>query len=207
MIRFAINLADPEIGKKKVERRWAYVASAFFVALIGYDLWKWDEVRSTQVAFGERVARVTTEVQKAQADLVHLGRPSAPTLQATMQTEIDAVNDLIRQRHFSWVGFLSNIEKHVSSDISIRRITPAEREDAVMLSGIARTLPDLAAFVDHMQKDGALQEVFLLDQKQIEASEDEPGESLGETRDEPEERLEFSIRFRYRALGKRGEKG
>ncbi len=199
MIRFQINLAAPEIEKKKIERRWAYAASALFVALIGFDLWKWDEVRSTQAAFGERVARVSTEVRKAQADLARLGRPAGPMLRATMQTEIDAVNSLIRQRHFSWVGFLSDIEKHVSSDISIQRIAPTEREGAVTLSGIARTLPDLAAFVDRLQKDGALQEVFLLDQKRIEASEDEP--------EEPEQRLEFSIRFRHRALEKIGGKG
>jgi hypothetical protein len=196
MIRFDINLAAPEIAKKRIERRGCYAVCALFVALMGFDLWKWDEVRSTQAEFGGRLTRVSGEVQKAQTDLARLGRPAGPTIQATLQTEIDAVNDLIRQRHFSWVGFLGDIEKHVSSDISLQRITPGERSGAVMLSGIARTLPDLAAFVDRLQKDEVFQEVFLLDQKQVASEEDAAEEEEG--------KLEFSIRFRYRLLGEKG---
>jgi len=191
MVQFSINLASPAVANRRKIFRMTAAACLVLLGLIGADLLQWRHLQQETAAFDVRAQQVSDEVREAQTTLLRQGRSSAPKEQAEMQEEIAAVNLLIQKKTFSWSMFLADLERHVSKDISVRRIQPDAKGDAVVLEGVARSLPVLTAFVNQMQESESFTEVFLLDQKREEAEIDDPEATV----------RSFSIRFRYVAGG------
>ena len=191
MVQFSINLASPAVARRRNIFRMSAAACLVLLVLIGVDLNRWRSLRQETAAFDLRAAQLSGEVREAQEALLRLGRSATPKAQEEMQDEIAAVNSLIRKKHFSWSTFLTDIERQVSRDISIRRIHPDAKGDVVMLEGVARSLPTLTAFVNQMQQSKSFAEVFLLDQKRGGNEMDDADSAV----------TSFSIRFRYVAGG------
>ena len=191
MVQFSINLASPAVAARRKIFRIAAAACFVLLGLIGADLLQWRHLKQETAAFDVRAARVSEEVREAQGALLRLGRSATPKAQEEMQVEMTDVNLLIQKKRFSWSVFLSDLERQVSQDISVRRIHPDAKGDAVVLDGVARSLPALTAFVNQMQKSESFAEVFLLDQKREEGEGDDPEAAA----------TSFSIRFRYVADG------
>ena len=190
MVQFSINLASPEVAKRRKIFRIAAAACLVLLGSIGADLLQWHHLREETAAFDLRAARLSEEVREAQDALRHLGRSTSPKQQEEMQVEMTDVNLLIQKKRFSWSAFLADLERSVSQDISVRRIHPDAKEDVVVvLDGVARSLPALTAFVNQMQQSRSFAEVFLLDQKREEDEADDPAAAT----------VSFSIRFRYMA--------
>jgi len=187
-VQFSINLASPEVAKRRKIFRFAATACFILLVWIGADLLQWRNLQKETAALDIRAAQVSRAVHEAQAALRRLGRSATPKAQAEIQEEVAGINLLIRKRRFSWSAFFADLERHVSQDISVRRIHPDAKGDrVVVLEGVARSLPALTTFVNQMQKSESFAEVFLLDQKREE----------GEGDDSETETVSFSIRFRY----------
>jgi len=190
VIRFDINLASPEVAKRKAVRRGANVAIGLLLLLIALDAVALRTVWEETATFDARMTRVTQDTRQMQAALRRLGRAVSPKTQEDLQKEIDAINALIERRAFSWIAFLADLEARVDDDLSIQRIQPGGGNGDVTLEGVARSLPALTAFVERLQKEGPFSEVFLNNQKRLEEGEEGAG-------DEEAEAIGFSIHFRY----------
>jgi len=191
MVQFSINLASPEVAARRKIFRIAAAACLVLLVLIGADLVLWRSLRQATVASDLRAKNISDEVRETQAALLRIGRSATPERQAEMQEEIAAVNLLIQKKRLSWSAFLADLERHVSQDISIRRVQPDAKGSLILLDGVARSLPALTAFVNQMQGSETFSEVFLLDQKREESEIDDVEAAV----------TSFSIRFRYVAGG------
>ena len=191
MVQFSINLASPDVAKRRKIYRIAVATCLVLLVLIWADLLQWQHLRQATAAFDVGAAQVSDDVREGQTGLRHFGGSATPKKPVEIEKEIAAVNRLLQKKHFSWSAFLSDLERSVSEDISIQRINPDTKSHLVVIDGVARSLPALTAFVNQMQKSGPFAEVFLLDQKREEIEIDDEAVMV----------TSFSIRFRYVAGG------
>lgn len=80
---------------------------------------------------------------------------------ATVKGEVAFANQLSQKRTFSWAQLLSDLEDTVPPHISIQSVALTFLDSTVTLQGVARTLKDLNAFVEHMQTHRAFQKAVL----------------------------------------------
>lgn len=187
MDRFDINLSSGEDLKRRVILFGLYLAVLMVIALIGIDLMRLDEMKKSEAAFDARIGRVLNEKRQLQEEIGKMGRNVSEEAIKEMANEIQLINQLLRQKSFSWTAFLSDLEERVPSKLSVSRIQPDFNGGQVLLGGSAPSLREVTELVGRLRKD-PFEDPFLMEQEEHE-------------RDGKKE-VNFSIRFKYNA--KRG---
>lgn len=187
MDRFQINLSSGDAIKRRVVLVSLYLAMAALAGLIGIDLKKYSEMQESKAAFDVRIGRVRNEQRQLQEEIGKLGRNVSDDAVKAMQNEIQLINQLLRQKSFSWTVFLSDLEERVPSKLSVSRIQPDFNSGKVILEGSAPSLKEVTELIGRLQKD-PFEEAFLMQQDDL--------------RRDGKKEVNFSIRFKYNA--KRG---
>lgn len=78
----------------------------------------------------------------------------------SLTARVKAVNTVIREHEFSWIGMLDDIERVLPYDVRLTKITPAVEVDKVNLSlvAIGRTREALLDLLDAMIEDPSFSE-------------------------------------------------
>lgn len=149
------NLASrPHLNTRPV---WLVTATAAFIALVfavvNTSVWlKSSRSLEEKIVEYDRLEleyqRLTTEVGD-QAE--NLNRVPWKSLAA----RVNAVNAVIREHEFSWIGLLDDIERVLPYDVRLTKITPKVNVDTVNLSltAIGRTREALLDFFDTLIED------------------------------------------------------
>ena len=161
-----------------------YLGMMILIVLIGIDLRQFYEMKESEAAFDARIGRVLNEKRQIQQEIGKMGRNTSEDAIKSMQKEIQLINQLLRQKSFSWTSFLSDLENRVPSNLSVARIQPDFNSGQVVLGGAAPSLKEVTEFVGRLQKD-PFEDAFLMQQEDIEM-----GGKKG---------VNFSIRFKYNA--------
>ncbi len=187
MDRLTINLASGDYLKRRIVLVALYFTMAILVALIGIDLMQYNGMKEIEGSFDARISRVQHEKQQLQQAIAKLGRNASDDAMKSMEKEVQLINQLLRQKSFSWTTFLSNLESQVPSNISVTRIQPDFSNGQVILGGAAPSLKEVTEFVGRLQKE-PFEDPFLMQQEDFEK--------------DGRKGVNFSIRFKYNA--KRG---
>jgi Tfp pilus assembly protein PilN len=185
--RFNINLSSGDDLKRRVILLTLYLAMVIVAALIGFDLMRLNEMEESKAAFDARIDRVLSEQRELQEEIGKMGRRVSDDAMKAMQSEIQLINQLLRQKSFSWTAFLSDLEERVPAKLSVARIQPDFNTGQVLLGGAAPSLKEVTEFVGRLQQD-PFEGAFLMQQEEL----DQDGKK----------EVNFSIRFKYNA--KRG---
>lgn len=96
----------------------------------------------------ENYQRLTLEVGQQAADLNRVPWKS-------LAARVNAVNTVIREHEFSWVGLLDDIERVLPYDVRLTKITPKVDGESVNLSlnAVGRTREALLDFFDTLIED------------------------------------------------------
>lgn len=187
MDRLTVNLASGDFLKRRVILIGLYLSMGILAVLIGIDLMQLNEMKQNKAAFDARMNRVLSEKQQLQREIGKMGRSISDDAVKAMQKEIQLINQLLRQKSFSWTAFLSDLESRVPSNLSVNRIQPDFNSGQVILGGVAPSLKEVTEFVGRLQKD-PFEDAFLMQQEDLEK--------------DGKKGVNFSIRFKYNA--KRG---
>lgn len=160
---------------------------AVLIVLIGIDWMHFNEMKESEAAFDARIGRVQNEKQQLQQAIGKLGRNVTDDAVKNMQKEIQLINQLLRQKSFSWTLFLSDLESRVPSNLSVERIQPDFNSRQVILGGTAPSLKEVTEFLGRLQRD-PFEDAFLMQQDEIEK--------------EGKKGVNFSIRFKYNPKGR-----
>lgn len=186
MDRLIVNLASGDYLKRRVILFGLYLAMGILLLFIGFDLMQYNMLKESEAAFDARIGRVLNEKQQLQQEIGKLGRNLSDDAMKAMQKEIQLINQLLRQKSFSWTTFLSNLENRVPSNLSVSRIQPDFNSGQVILGGVAPSLKEITEFVGRLSKE-PFEDVFLMEQEDFEK--------------EGKKGVNFSIRFKYNAKG------
>lgn len=156
------------------------------IVSIGIDLMKLNEMKESEAAFEARIGRVMNEQREIQEEIGKMGRRVSDDAIKAMQNEIQLINQLLRQKSFSWTAFLSDLEDRVPKNLSVAQIHPDFNTGQVLLEGAAPSLKEVTEFIGRLQKE-PFEGAFLTQQGELE-------------RDGKKE-VNFSIRFKYNARG------
>lgn len=186
MDRFDINLSSGDYLKRRVILFTLYLAMVVMVVLIGIDLMKLNEMKESKAAFDARIGRVMNEQRELQEEIGKMGRRVSDDAVKAMQNEIQLINQLLRQKSFSWTAFLSDLEERVPAKLSVARIQPDFNTGQVILGGSAPSLKEVTELIGRLQEP-PFEEAFLMQQEESER--------------EGKKEVNFSIRFKYNARG------
>lgn len=184
MDRFHINLSSGDDLKRRVILFTLYLAMVVMAVVIGIDLMRLDEMKENKAAFDARIDRVMNEQRELQEEIGKMGRRVSDDAIKAMQNEIQLINQLLRQKSFSWTAFLSDLEDRVPAKLSVARIQPDFNTGQVILGGSAPSLKEVTELIGRLQNP-PFEEAFLMQQEAIEK--------------EGKKEVNFSIRFKYNA--------
>ena len=85
--------------------------------------------------------------------------------------DIRFANSILETRRFHWTDFLDQLEGLATDKIKIRSIQPNFGNRSVKLSGLAKNLQDLQAFLENLSAKPAFSDYFLLEQAQTSVRE------------------------------------
>ncbi len=186
MDRFNINLSSGDYLKRRIILSILYLTMVVVVVLTGLDLMKLNEMKENKAAFDARMNRVMNEQRELQEEIGKMGRKVSDDAIKTMQNEIQLINQLLRQKSFSWTAFLSDLEDRVPVKLSVARIQPDFNTGQVILGGSAPSLKEVTELIGRLQKE-PFEGAFLMQQEES----DKDGKK----------EVNFSIRFKYNAKG------
>ncbi len=149
------NLASrPHLNTRPV---WLVIAAAAFLSLV-FLLLNTRVWLTTNRALEEQILRLdqlerederlSTEVARQAEDLNRVPWKS-------LAERVNAVNAVIKEHEFSWIGLLDDIERVLPIDVRLTKITPKVDGDTVNLSltAIGRTREALLDFFDTLIED------------------------------------------------------
>ena len=133
-------------------------------AAIACAAWAWQHTEglAEQAAQYERVAERMQDMNRrfagqAQKAGITLSEERAKAL----GREVAFANRLVEQQAFSWTTFLSHLEETVPPQVSISSVSLNFKDAGITLSGLARSLKDVTAFANEVERHPAFQNVVL----------------------------------------------
>jgi Tfp pilus assembly protein PilN len=151
----APNLASrPHLNLRPV---WIVTAAAGFLAvvfaLVNTQIWM-----SSNRSVGEQLARLDqldAEHQRLSAEVSQQAKELNKIPWRSLSDRVTAVNAVIREHEFSWIGLLSDIENVLPYEVRLTRIAPKVDVEEVNLSlvAIGRTRESLLDLLDSLIAD------------------------------------------------------
>ncbi|MEP6502036.1 MAG: hypothetical protein ABJD97_01795 [Betaproteobacteria bacterium] len=109
--------------------------------------------------------RAAIDAQEARHDLLEARlQPARPRVEAVgpeLARRIAAANEVIDELAVPWGALFSAVESADARGLGVMSLAPNARQHALRLSGEARTVPDLLAYVDRLAALKALEQVHL----------------------------------------------
>lgn len=141
-----------------------------------------------QGAAAERIAQQEAEIRRLSADAAAARETAEKAVTADVKLEVDFLNQLIRERTFSWVRMLARLERAVPDEVAISTIRPefgrGQNRVRLSLAGISQDSEGFLLLLENLFADPAF-------------SDPEPkAESSMEVTGNPEGR-EFSMTVDY----------
>lgn len=142
------------------------------IAIVAIGLTVFNGVRLVTLARERQAA--TARIARDQAEAARLRTQDAADAQRIDRAVLDKIaastreaNGLIDQRTFSWTAFFGTLEKTLPFDARVVMVSPrAERGNLrVAMTVVARSLQDVATFVDALRGTGAFYDVAAVEQQ------------------------------------------
>jgi Tfp pilus assembly protein PilN len=156
----APNLASkPHLNTRPV---WIVTAVAGFLAVlfavINTSVW----ITSSR-ALEEQIAlhgRLEQEHERLSAEVGELAEELNRVPWRSLTARVNAVNGVIREHGFSWIGLLDDIERILPYDVRLTKINPKVDVDSVILSlsAVGRTRDALLDLLDNLIADPSFSE-------------------------------------------------
>jgi Tfp pilus assembly protein PilN len=149
------NLASrPLLNTRPV---WLVVAVAAFLSLVFLVLNTRVWLTSSR-ALEEQILRLSQLEQDNERLISEVGQQAEDLNRVpwkSLAARVNAVNAVIKEHEFSWIGLLDDIERVLPYDVRLTKITPKVDGDTVILSltAIGRTREALLDFFDNLIED------------------------------------------------------
>ena len=118
------------------------------------------ELRARTETAERRAAELLTEAQRARASV------DATALERVTRAAREA-NLLIDRRTFSWTDLFNRLEATLPTDVRVTAIDPVVEEGrfVVKLTVMARSVDQIDAFIEALEKDGGFADVLAVDER------------------------------------------
>src|SRR5688572_1498555 len=115
---------------------------------------------SNQNTLGAKAEAAEQEAVRLRAEAERIrGRIDPKELDVVARAAREA-NGIIDQRTFSWTNLFTHLEATLPPDVRITAITPRPADKVVVIGVEARTVEDLDAFIEGLEKTGAFHDVL-----------------------------------------------
>ncbi|WP_306534598.1 PilN domain-containing protein [Geobacter sp.] len=89
--------------------------------------------------------------------------------------KISAANGILKKRGLNWLLLLDRLEAVVPEGVALSSIEPKFKEGTLTLSGTAKEFRNLRAFVENLEGEPRITDVFLQSQSEIKESANQRG--------------------------------
>jgi Tfp pilus assembly protein PilN len=154
------NLASrPHLNTRPV---WVVTAVAGFLALVFavVNTHVWLKSNRTLEEQIQRYDQLEEEYQRLTAEVGQHAESLNRVPWKSLASRVNAVNGVIREHEFSWIGLLDDIERVLPYDVRLTKITPKVDVDSVNLSlaAVGKTREALLDFLDMLINDASFTE-------------------------------------------------
>lgn len=165
-MQFTINLATKTyINQKKL----TYALSAGIIFLLFCLI-----INISIFAFNAaEITRLSKLQSASEAKRRTSGRTITQKEYEQLLASIKLANGLIEKKAFNWIGFLDGLESIVPEGVTLTTVEPGVKEKTLKLSGAVTNFKNLRHFMENLEESKNFSEVFLLDQKEFKAAENQ----------------------------------
>ena len=161
----SLSLSPPGIHTVK-QVQWTLVAiSIGFIILSG---WTFGKARGLQIE-ASTLQEETTSIHMLDTQFIQQaekeGFDFSPERNTRLMKEVQFANQLQAHQAFSWTQFLTDLESAVPKRISMESVALNYRDGTISLSGSAKSLKDLQALVDGLERHEAFHDVIVAGHK------------------------------------------
>ncbi len=173
-MQFTINLATKTYINQK-QLTWALAAGSIvllFFLLINIKIFDFNA--------GE-IHRLTKIEADSAAKHVATRRTVTEEEYTRLLASIKQANGIIERKAFNWLILLDRLESVVPAGVSLSAVEPGVKEQTLKLSGTALHFKNLRQFMENLEASMFFTDVFLLDQGEAKASENQKGTTFNIT--------------------------
>ena len=122
-----------------------------------------------QRTLGAKAAMAEEEAARLRAEAVQLLSRVDPKELTAVAKEAQEANAIIDQRTFSWTQIFAQFEEALPENVRITSVEP-QGSDGVQIGAEARSIDDIDAFIEALEKAGAFRNVTPLNEVQMEGN-------------------------------------
>ena len=84
-----------------------------------------------------------------------------------LKERVEKINDLLKQKSFSWSELFYSLEKAIPRGVSIIDIKPSYKSKRININGVAKSLELVTALVDNLQNTKYIKKSFLAKEEKV----------------------------------------
>ena len=115
---------------------------------------------ASQRTLGAQAEKAEQDAARLRAEAVQIRRRIDPKELEIVAVAAREANGIIDQRTFSWTNLFTHLEATLPADVRATEITPQPANRLVNIRVQARSVEDLGAFIDGLEKTGAFHDVL-----------------------------------------------
>jgi len=163
--KVSLSFSPPGIHTVK-QMQWTLVAlSIGFILLSG---WIFGKARDLQIQ-ASTLQEETTSIRILDTQFIQQAKKEGFEFSEERNTrlvkEVQFANQLQAHQAFSWTQFLTDLESAVPKHISMESVALNYKDGTISLSGSAKSLKDLQALVDGLERHNAFHDVIIAGHK------------------------------------------
>lgn len=162
-MKLTLNLASRTYLNRRALITFYWVLIAALLALLVFNLLFFyrSQVQAQQIK--AHLEELDRDLAKGQGEAQTFNQQAYEGLLA----EVDAANGIIAKDSFRWTDLLGQLEQLVPEGVALRSIQPEFKDRSLDLQGVAKDIPQLRTFLDHLVADERLGQASLLQQTRI----------------------------------------
>ncbi len=160
-MKLTLNLASRSYLNRRALRFSYLTISAVLLLLLLFNLYGYLSAHDRVGLLNDRLADVD---RQQQAETGTLAPKMTISEQEQLIADVEFANDILKRDGFQWTLLLDRLEEVVPEQVYIRGIRPNYEEGSFGLSGSARNVAALRAFLDNLSKSPGFSDFYLLQQ-------------------------------------------
>ena len=150
-----LNLASKPVRNKRLFYFITLILTILGLLLVSFNIYSFIQNFEKNREIARSISELNNKIVKLQRQK-KLYSAKIKRLELKYGKEVEAINDLIFKKSFSWVSLLSMLEKTLPNRIIILSLRPELKEKRVeiKLDFAAKTISDFLAFIDSLRKNG-----------------------------------------------------
>lgn len=167
-MKLTINLATRRYINMRQLNGWLAISLFLLAALLVYQV---RTIANNQV----EINKIRRESAAASSGAATGAVMLSPEQMKALDAKIAFGNDLIDNKTISWITILDKLETVVPPGVALNQVQPILKEQALTITGSARSFGHLRTLLENMEQSPDFSEVYLLSQNELKIGKTQEG--------------------------------